>query len=122
MDAYLGTDMLCAHKMQRSEGAIGINASGTGTGDDLHFLANPGDAYGNGTWFEGNDDLAYRVFGEQGISCAEDIDGDGVVAVADLLIIIGDWGKCSGCAGDINNDGVVNVEDLLSLIAAWGPC
>jgi len=67
-------------------------------------------------------DLAYRVIGEQGISCAEDIDGDGVVAVADLLVIIGDWGQCSGCAGDINNDGVVNVEDLLSLIAAWGPC
>jgi len=120
---YAGTQYLSViSRLDSSEGAIGINASGTGTGDGLHYFANPGDAYGEGVWFEWDDDLAYRVFGEQGISCAEDIDGDGVVAVADLLIIIGDWGKCSGCAGDINNDGVVNVEDLLSLIAAWGPC
>ena len=120
---YAGTQYVSViSRLDSSEGSVGINASGTGTGDGLHYFANPGDGYGEGTWFEWSDDLAYRVIGEQGISCAEDIDGDGIVAVADLLIIIGDWGSCSGCAGDINSDGVVNVEDLLSLIAAWGPC
>ena len=29
---------------------------------------------------------------------------------------------CEFCTGDLNNDGVVNVADLLLLIAAWGAC
>jgi len=29
---------------------------------------------------------------------------------------------CYFCTGDLNNDGVVNVADLLILLAAFGPC
>jgi len=35
--------------------------------------------------------------------------------------LIGDWGG-SDPAHDLNGDGVVGVADLLELIAAWGPC
>jgi len=48
-----------------------------------------------------------------------DVDGDGVVDVADLLAIIAAWGPCDGCAEDLNNDGQVNVNDLLEVIASW---
>jgi hypothetical protein len=51
-----------------------------------------------------------------------DINGDGVVNVSDLLILLGSWGDCSGvCPSDLNCDGVVNVSDLLILLGAWGP-
>jgi hypothetical protein len=53
--------------------------------------------------------------------CPEDIDGDGVVNVVDLLALLGAWGMCD-CAEDIDGDGVVNVVDLLAVLAAWGPC
>ena len=50
-----------------------------------------------------------------------DITGDGIVGVADLLSIIDQWGLTDSPA-DINDDGVVNVSDLLLIISNWGPC
>jgi len=57
--------------------------------------------------------------------CPGDLNGDGVVNVSDLLILLGNWGECPGtaeCVGDLNDDGVVNVSDLLILLGAWGEC
>jgi len=48
-----------------------------------------------------------------------DIDGDGAVAVPDLLTLLAAWGPTSGCA-DFDLDGVVGVPDLLILLANWG--
>jgi hypothetical protein len=60
--------------------------------------------------------------------CASDVDGDGVVGVADVLAIIGSWGVCGDGTfrptGDIapppNGDCCVNVVDVLAVISAWG--
>ena len=49
-----------------------------------------------------------------------DLDGDGIVGVEDLLIVISQWGTCSGCVADIEGNGVVDIEDLLIVIANWG--
>jgi hypothetical protein len=54
--------------------------------------------------------------------CPGDLNGDSVVNVSDLLILLGAWGSCPGCAADLNGDGVVNVSDLLILLGAWGSC
>ena len=54
--------------------------------------------------------------------CPSDINGDDQVGVDDLLVVIADWGPCTGCDGDLNNDTMVDVNDLLAIIAAWGPC
>ena len=59
-------------------------------------------------------------------TCPGDTNGDLVIDITDLLIVIGDWGPCGnpgGCPGDIDGNGVVNVIDLLAVIANWGdPC
>jgi hypothetical protein len=52
-----------------------------------------------------------------------DLNGDGVVNVSDLLILLANWGLCpegNDCPADLNDDGVVNVSDLLMLLANWG--
>ena len=49
-----------------------------------------------------------------------DVNGDGYVNVDDLLVVISQWGPCSGCSGDLNEDGVVGVDDLLVILAHWG--
>ncbi|TVQ51421.1 MAG: hypothetical protein EA377_12610 [Phycisphaerales bacterium] len=53
-----------------------------------------------------------------------DLNGDGVVNVLDLLLLLNDWGPCpSGgaeCPADLNQDGEVNVLDLLLLLNEWG--
>ena len=52
--------------------------------------------------------------------CPEDIDGDSLVGVKDLLIMISQFGQ-SGNA-DFDGDGLVDADDLLILLAAWGNC
>jgi hypothetical protein len=54
--------------------------------------------------------------------CFEDIDLDGKVGFADMLIILGDWGDCSGCDGDLNGDSTVDFLDLLLLLSQWESC
>ena len=59
-------------------------------------------------------------------SCLGDLNDDGVVNGADLGLMLGAWGACSGgtpgCLGDLNVDGVVNGADLGLLLGAWGAC
>ncbi|MEE9211089.1 MAG: hypothetical protein V3U29_00375, partial [Phycisphaeraceae bacterium] len=51
-----------------------------------------------------------------------DIDGDGHVAVPDLLALLAAWGPTGGgCQlADFDLDGIVGVPDLLFLLANWG--
>jgi len=58
--------------------------------------------------------------GDCATPCEGDVDGDGEVAVSDILLAIDQWGG-SGSA-DINSDGIVDVEDLLAIVGAWGAC
>ncbi len=53
--------------------------------------------------------------------CVPDIDGDGQVAVTDLVAIIVAWGSDDASA-DLNEDGIVDVSDLVGVIVAWGAC
>lgn len=52
-----------------------------------------------------------------------DLDHDGVVAITDLLRLLGAWGPCpappDACPADIDGDGSVGVTDLLAVLAAW---
>jgi hypothetical protein len=55
-----------------------------------------------------------------------DLNHDGQVNVADLLILLDAWGLCPlegppVCVGDLNCDDRVNVSDLLILFDNWGP-
>ena len=53
-----------------------------------------------------------------------DLNGDGVVSVADLLVVIVNWGPCPGgepfCPGDLDGNGAVGVADLVFVITNWG--
>ncbi|MHC4416825.1 MAG: dockerin type I domain-containing protein [Planctomycetota bacterium] len=64
-----------------------------------------------------------------------DFNGDGVVGVQDLLLLLAHWGPCGGLplgppggppagggASDLDGDGVVDVLDVRLLAGRWGPC
>ena len=57
-----------------------------------------------------------------GSVCPADLDGDGAVAVPDLLALLAAWGTDPGGPPDLDGDGAVAVPDLLALLASWGPC
>tara|TARA_B110000046_G_C12909191_1_gene362070 strand:- start:47 stop:985 length:939 start_codon:yes stop_codon:yes gene_type:complete len=52
--------------------------------------------------------------------CPEDVNGDGVISVADILALLGQFGCTSGCTVDLNDDDATNVQDILILLAAFG--
>ena len=53
-----------------------------------------------------------------------DLDGDGSVAITDLLMLVAAWGPCPDppdpCPADLDDDGDVGILDLLTLLAYWG--
>ena len=52
--------------------------------------------------------------------CPADVNGDGVISVADILVLLGEFGCSSGCSVDLNGDDATNVQDILLLLAAFG--
>jgi hypothetical protein len=61
---------------------------------------------------------AYEFQGKTG-----DLNCDGVVDGADLLILLSDWGECpdcDDCPADLDNNCVVDGADLLILLSNWG--
>ena len=57
-----------------------------------------------------------------GPKCKADLNEDGSVGAADLLILLGAWGSNAGHPADFDVDGLVGAIDLLRLLASWGPC
>jgi hypothetical protein len=56
---------------------------------------------------------------------ASDLNGDMVVDVQDLLVLLSAWGPCPrpcppSCAADLDGDCSVSTTDLLALLADWG--
>ena len=54
--------------------------------------------------------------------CPADIDGNGVVEFADVVVLLASWGPCCECLADVNGDSVVDFADIVELLAAWGAC
>ena len=53
--------------------------------------------------------------------CPGDLDGDGQVSVADVLLFLSDFGCMDApCVGDATGDGINNVDDLLLMLAHFG--
>ena len=49
-----------------------------------------------------------------------DVDGDGVIGVTDLTMLLAAWGPCDApCPEDLDGDGMVGMTDLLELLANW---
>ena len=56
----------------------------------------------------------------QADACPSDLDGDGIVAGADLALVLGSWGPCKNCDGDVNGDHLVDGVDLAFVLTRWG--
>ena len=55
------------------------------------------------------------------VVCPADLDGNGFIAVGDILTLISAWGSTNPTL-DINESGFVDVGDILMVVSSWGPC
>lgn len=53
-------------------------------------------------------------------ACLYDLSGDGQIGVADLLVILGDFGCTNACIADLNGDGETGTADILSVLSVFG--
>ena len=55
-------------------------------------------------------------------TCANDVNGNGAIDVADVLLVLSDFGCANDCneATDIDGDGGITVSDVLSLLSSFG--
>jgi hypothetical protein len=66
-------------------------------------------------------DPCVKVFYAIAPPCAGDADGDGMVNITDLGIVLSQFGQFGfGLAGDVNNDGQVNITDVGIVLADFG--
>jgi hypothetical protein len=65
--------------------------------------------------------LAWWTDAEGSTAIPGDINGDGVVNVSDLLMILEGWGPNPGHPADLDGNGVVDVNDLLAFLSLWVP-
>ena len=59
----------------------------------------------------------------QGTTCFADLNGDNSIDLADLSVLLANYGMTSGAVyadGDLNGDGAVDLADLSDLLARYG--
>ena len=89
----------------------------TGDCDDSNSSIYPG-APGVGLGVDNNCDGV--VSGDEVNACPQDLNNDGSVTVADVLLILGEFGCTIGCAADVDGDGAVSVGDVLNVLSVFG--
>ena len=52
--------------------------------------------------------------------CLGDLNLDSIISVADILVMLGDFGCSSLCVADVNNDDSVGSGDLLIMLTVFG--
>lgn len=54
------------------------------------------------------------------VGCSADLDVDGYITVADILLVLGEFGCSSNCNSDVDSDGIVGVSDILEILSQFG--
>jgi hypothetical protein len=87
--------------------------------DQLQIVVRLSNA-GDGAWHAIDDILLYGDVPPGPGPCEADLNGDGMVAVSDVLALLGQFGCTSNCNADISGDGMVTTTDMLAILAAFG--
>lgn len=70
--------------------------------------------YGNHIWID-------NVVVEGTIDCSADLNNDNSITVADLLLVLSEFGCVISCEGtDVNGDSLTTVSDLLEILSVFG--
>ncbi len=91
----------------------------TGDCDDTNNAVHPG-AFGTGEGIDNNCDGILSTDEAGPSTCPEDVNVDGFISVADVLMLLGEFGCTVECQVDVDGDEVVTVADILQILSAFG--
>jgi hypothetical protein len=91
----------------------------TGDCDDSNNAVHPG-AFGTGEGIDNNCDGILSTDEAGPSTCPEDVNVDGFISVADVLMLLGEFGCTIECEVDVDGDEVVTVADILQILRAFG--
>ena len=120
---YIGDEMIVdndgLHAMQERSGEIALGAGKHSI--RVEFFERGGGA-GIIVRFQGPN-ISKRVIEQsrwsQAVDCPADVTGDGSVDLADLNLVLANFGQSTD-AGDANGDGVVDLTDLNAILGVFG--
>jgi hypothetical protein len=85
-----------------------------------------GELIGGGSFMNAGSVPAVRIARWGCTLCPGDVNGDQIVDLADLTVLLGNFGTLSGATledGDLTGDGAVDLNDLTELLSSFGvPC
>lgn len=87
--------------------------------DDTSASIYPG-AAGTAEDFDNNCNGAVEGDELSPTDCYGDLNEDAQITVADLLIVLSEFGCTENCTADVNGDGTVTVQDILELLTIFG--
>jgi len=109
----------CQSGFETCAGIVDLDGDGESTvcdcddGNAAVFPGAPGTA-------QGVDNNCDGVLSSEELACLLDLNGDTIITVSDVLILLSEFGCLTGCTADINGDGQVTVADVLSLLGGFG--
>jgi len=109
----------CQSGFEACAGIVDLDGDGESTVCDCDD-GNP-DVYSDapGT-AQGIDNNCDGILSPEELACLLDLNGDSLISVSDVLILLAEFGCLTGCTADINGDGMVTVADVLSLLGGFG--
>ena len=54
--------------------------------------------------------------------CGADLDGSSMIDLADVALLLLDFGPCSRCAADLDASGMIDLADVALVLLDFGPC
>ena len=109
----------CQSGFESCAGIVDLDGDGESTvcdcddGNPAVFPGAPGTA-------QGVDNNCDGILSSEELACLLDLNGDALITVSDVLILLSEFGCLTGCTADINGDGLVTVADVLSLLGGFG--
>ena len=109
----------CQADFETCAGIVDMDGDGETTVcdcDDNNSEVFPG-APANASGVDNNCD---GILSPEEASCPLDLNGDLLISVSDVLVLLSDFGCLESCSADVNGDGAVTVSDVLQLLSAFG--
>ena len=109
----------CQSGFESCAGIVDLDSDGESTVCDCDD-GNPSVYPGAPATGEGLDNNCDGTLSSEELACQLDLNGDALITVSDVLVLLSEFGCITDCTADVSGDGLVTVADVLAMLGAFG--